>query len=187
MKTLKTPKGTELPLVNLKGKDYLQVAHRIQWFNEENPNFRIQTELLSVTDEQTIARTQVVILNNEGNIIKSATATKRETKKDFPDHTEKAETGSVGRALLMLGYGTQFALSDLDEGDRIVDSPMPTAKSAAALSVVTPENSTPVAATSTTTTSSVASATPVRKQSFRKAGATTASAVSNASDDLELG
>lgn len=182
MKTLKTPKGTELPLVNLKGKDYLQVAHRIQWFNEENPNFRIQTELLSVTDEQTIARTQVVILNEAGSIIKSATATKRETKKDFPDHTEKAETGSVGRALLMLGYGTQFALSDLDEGDRIVDSPMPTAKSAAPLSVVSSENSTPV--TSSSSAPTVAAATPVRKQSFRKAGAAPAQ---SSSDDMELG
>lgn len=186
MKTVKTPKGTELPLINLKGRDYLQVAHRIQWFNEENPNFRIVTELLSVTDEQTIARTQVIICDNDGKLIKSATATKRETKKDFPDHTEKAETGSVGRALLMLGYGTAFALSDLDEGDRIVDSPMPSAKSApATLSVVTADNSSPVSTSSTTSTSTVAPATPVRKQSFRKANSV-AAATSTSSDDLEL-
>jgi hypothetical protein len=31
----------------------------------------------------------------------------------------------VGRALAMLGYGTQFA-PELDEGDRIVDSPVET-------------------------------------------------------------
>ena len=34
MKTVQTPKGTVLPLTNLKGKDYLMVAYRIQWFNE---------------------------------------------------------------------------------------------------------------------------------------------------------
>ena len=36
---------------------------------------------------------------------------------------EKAETKAVGRALAMLGYGTQFA-PELDEGERIVDSPV---------------------------------------------------------------
>ena len=36
---------------------------------------------------------------------------------------EKSETGAIGRALANLGYGTQFA-PDLDEQDRIVDSPV---------------------------------------------------------------
>jgi ribosomal protein S27AE len=36
---------------------------------------------------------------------------------------EKAETGSVGRALSLCGYGTQFA-SELEEGQRIVDAPI---------------------------------------------------------------
>jgi hypothetical protein len=35
----------------------------------------------------------------------------------------KAETKAVGRALAMLGYGTQFA-PEMDEGERIVDSPV---------------------------------------------------------------
>ena len=46
-----------------------------------------------------------------------------ESVKDFGDYLEKAETKAVGRALAMLGYGTQFA-PELDEGDRIVDSPV---------------------------------------------------------------
>ncbi len=123
-KTVFTKKGTELPLVNLKGKDYLMVAYRIQWMNEEVPNFDINTELVSVDDEQTIARAQVVLKNEQGNVVKSATATKRETRKDFSDHTEKAETAAIGRALAMLGYGTQFAIADLDEGQRLADSPL---------------------------------------------------------------
>lgn len=123
-KTVTTPKGTALPLVNLKGKDYLMVGHRLQWFNEAETNFRIETDFLLVTDEQTVARAVVTVFDKEGKEIKRASATKRETKKDFPDHTEKAETSAVGRALAMLGYGTQFALSDLDEGDRLADSPI---------------------------------------------------------------
>ncbi len=123
-KTVKTPAGTELPLVNLKGKDYLMVGHRLQWFNEIEKNFDISTEFLLVTDEQTICKAHVVVKDIEGNVLRQAQATKRETKKDFPDHTEKAETSAIGRALAILGYGTQFALSDLDEGQRLADSPV---------------------------------------------------------------
>jgi hypothetical protein len=71
-------------------------------------------------------------MDKDGKVKKSATATKRETKKDFSDHTEKAETSAVGRALAMLGYGTQFALSDLDEGNRLADSPLSDIKSESA-------------------------------------------------------
>ena len=47
-----------------------------------------------------------------------------ETAKDFGDYAEKASTKSLGRALAMLGYGTQFA-AEMDEGERVVDSPVP--------------------------------------------------------------
>jgi hypothetical protein len=127
-KTLQTPAGTVLPLTNLKGKDYLMVAYRIQWMNEVTPNFEIVTEFPLVTDEQTIARAKVVLMDKDGKVVKSATATKRETKKDFSDHTEKAETAAIGRALAILGFGTQFAVADLDEGNRLADSPLETSK-----------------------------------------------------------
>lgn len=119
-----TAKGTELPLVTLKGKKYLMVAYRIQWMNEVVSRFEIKTNLIFVDDTQTIVKAQVSIFNEEGQLIKSAEATKRETKSDFSDHTEKAETGAIGRALALLGFGTQFALADLDEGTRIVDAPL---------------------------------------------------------------
>lgn len=125
-KTVKSPKGNDLPLTNLKGKDYLMVAYRIQWLNED-PNvgsFDIQTSFSQISDEQTVAHCKVILYDKEAKFLRAATATKRETKKDFPDHTEKAETSAVGRALAMLGYGTQFAISDLDEGNRLADSPL---------------------------------------------------------------
>jgi len=159
MKTVTTPKGTSLPLANLKGKDYLLVAHRLQWFNETETNFRIETDFILVTDEQTVARAVVTVFDKEGKEIKRASATKRETKKDFPDHTEKAETSAVGRALAMLGYGTQFAISDLDEGNRIVDSPLVDPK-AASVSVVNLET----AVNSTTSTKAGSFKKPVKKQ-----------------------
>lgn len=128
MKTLKTTKGTDLPLINLKGKDYLMVAYRLLWLTEDVERFNIVTDLPVLTDEQTVARATVQLFNKEGTLVRSATATKRETKKDFSDHTEKAETAAVGRALAMLGFGTQQALADLDEGSRLADAPLTSVK-----------------------------------------------------------
>jgi len=124
MKVFKTPKGTELPLLNLKGKDYLIVANRLLWFVEEVLNYSIETNFLTLTEETCVSHTSITIFDKEGRAQKRVTATKKETKKDFPDFIEKAETGSLGRALAYLGYGTQFAQQDMDEGTRLADSPL---------------------------------------------------------------
>lgn len=127
MKTVKTPKGTELPLIQLKGKDYLQVAHRLQWFNEVESSFEIKTEIIRAEKDESIVKATIFVFSNKlgcNEIVKSSSATKREDAKGFADHLEKAETGAIGRALALLGYGTQFAVADLDEGSRVVDSPV---------------------------------------------------------------
>lgn len=118
MNKVKTKAGTELPLRNLQGKDYLEVAYRVLWMREEHPEWAIQTEFLSLTE--TVAIAKATILDGSGKII--AQGTKMETQKGFFDFVEKSETGSVGRALALCGYGTQFA-QELDEGERIVDAP----------------------------------------------------------------
>lgn len=121
---MKTSKGTELELINLKGKQYLPVAQRLIWFREDKPTWGIETQIMAEKDS---AMARAVIKDDAGKII--ATAHKTETLKGFPDYIEKAETGAVGRALALCGYGTQFALSDLDEGERIVDAPVGGVKS----------------------------------------------------------
>ena len=126
--TFKTNKGTELPLMNLKGKPYLQVAHRFVMLNDDTQRFVIKTEFPVLTSEETVCHAHVIICNEIGEAVRQATGTKRETKKDFADHTEKAETGAIGRALAMLGYGTQFAVQDMDEGERLADAPVIPAK-----------------------------------------------------------
>ncbi len=119
MNSLKTLKGTELPLLNLKGKDYLQVAHRLVWFREEHPEWLLSSSFVRLDDQTSICKAE--IFDETGRL--RAVAHKREDLKHFPDFMEKSETGAIGRALAMIGYGTQFA-PDLDEGDRIVDSPI---------------------------------------------------------------
>ena len=127
-KTFKTQKGTELPLLNLKGKEYLQVMHRIQWFREEHPTGIIKTTMLAMNGEGTaeyaVFKAEIYIDTERGPLC-VASGHKKETRGGFEDFIEKAESGSIGRALAMCGFGTQFAADDLDEGDRLADSPAP--------------------------------------------------------------
>lgn len=129
MKTFKTPKGTELPLMDLKGKIYLQVAHRIVWFREEHPLGRIDTECVEKTDNYVIykATISIIVPSDPGNATyeytKLSDAVKQEYFENFADAHEKAQTGAIGRALALIGYGTQFT-SDLDEGERLADAPL---------------------------------------------------------------
>jgi hypothetical protein len=120
MKTFKTPKGTELPFLDLRGKQYLQVMHRLVWFREEHPKWTIKTALIESNENHSIFKAE--ILDDDDRLIQTGFG--REDAKHFPDHVEKAETKSIGRALAACGFGTQFA-PELDEGHRLADSPSP--------------------------------------------------------------
>ena len=141
-------------LMQLKSKqgsqDYLPVQWRLVWFRQDHPEGTIETEIVHLDlDKET--EEEVYVWNNEKRrsekIVKTAkgiaifratikdgeggiaTGTKMEKAASFPDFLEKAETGSIGRALAALGYGTQFA-PELNEQHRIVDSPVDRAPAA---------------------------------------------------------
>jgi hypothetical protein len=107
-------------MMSLKGKDYLQVAWRLVWFREEHPDWSIDTMPLEYDDQHAIFK---ALICDESGVLKSS-GHGSECRKDFTDFLEKAETKAVGRALAMLGYGTQFAADELDEGERIADTPI---------------------------------------------------------------
>lgn len=107
-------------LVDIKGKDYLPVAWRLVWFREEHPDWQIKTNIVDLFDNKGVIM-RARILDKQGNL--RAMAHKTETKQGFPDFIEKAETGAIGRALAMCGYGTQFE-PELNEGDRLADAPL---------------------------------------------------------------
>lgn len=108
-------------MMKLKGKDYLQVAWRLVWFrDQDSPKYGLSTELLEHGEDWAVFK--ATITDSDGKVV--STGHGSEAKRDFGDYLEKAETKAVGRALAMLGYGTQFAADELDEGERIVDSPI---------------------------------------------------------------
>jgi hypothetical protein len=142
----------EKHLMELQGKAYLEVKWRLVWFRQECPTGTIDTEEVIVDLDRAVeaeiptgnwipnpnrpgkkmpekmirrdngyARFRAVVTDGKGG---RATATKSENAASFPDYIEKAETGAVGRALAMLGYGTQFTGDELNEEHRIVDAPV---------------------------------------------------------------
>jgi hypothetical protein len=95
-------------LRQLRGKggasDYLDVKWRLVWLRSEHPDAHIATEHVTITSDLAIFKAQVSIPGGG-----SATGYGSETARDFGDFIEKAETKALGRALIALGYGTQFA------------------------------------------------------------------------------
>lgn len=118
--SFKTPKGTILRIDNLKGKDYLPANQRILWFREEHPDWCIETTPVKLDKDLSIFKCEIT--NAEGKLI--CTAHKSETPTGFRNHVEKAETGSISRALALCGYGTQFTGDEFEEGESLADTPI---------------------------------------------------------------
>ena len=122
---LKLPKNKKVMLSNGQVKwekveiDYLPVAPRIAWFRRDHPDWSIITKAIQSANKAVVMK--AIIKDATGKII--ATARKKETENGFHDYIEKAETGAVGRALAMCGYGTLQA-PEFDEGERLADTPV---------------------------------------------------------------
>jgi hypothetical protein len=128
---LKLPKTKKVSLPNGQVRfektetDYLPVAARIAWFRKDHPYWSIMTKVEKWGDKAVVMK--ATIKDMLGTVI--ATARKKETEVGFPDYIEKAETGAIGRALAMCGYGTLQA-PEFDEQDRLADSPVEKQKNA---------------------------------------------------------
>jgi hypothetical protein len=94
------------------GRQYLPVAARLIWFRTEHPDWGIETKAITIDVEKSYAIFESTVYDADGKLM--AKGTKMENIRGFGDWLEKAETGAIGRALAVCGYGTQFA-PDLDE------------------------------------------------------------------------
>lgn len=110
-------------LTEHRGRKYMEVKWRLLWLRTEHPDAVIETEETGSGGEGPDAwvtfRARVTIPGGG-----SATGHALQTRKDFPaGFFEKTETKALGRALVCLGYGTQFA-TEYDEDADNVQSPV---------------------------------------------------------------
>ena len=95
--------------IKLRGFMYLPIDKRLLWLRTEYPDAVIHTRDVVLNDSFAVFVCTVTLPNGA-----SSTAHGSETKGDFKDFVEKAETKAIGRAVANLGYGIQFA-EDPDE------------------------------------------------------------------------
>lgn len=93
--------------------DYLEVKWRLVWLRDTHPDAVIETEAISISERLAVFKATVTLANGA-----RATGHGSEDPQGFREYIEKAETKAVGRALGMLGFGTQFCGDELDEGVR---------------------------------------------------------------------
>jgi len=110
--------------INIKGKQYVQVADRILYFNETYPNGHISTELVKYEDKQIIVKAHV---HPDSTIARIFTGYAQEIEGDgYINKTsalENAETSAVGRALAMMGIGVIDSIASIDEINKANNRP----------------------------------------------------------------
>ncbi|MBA2363960.1 MAG: hypothetical protein H0V86_10555 [Chloroflexia bacterium] len=110
-------------LTEHRGRKYLEVKWRLLWLRTEQPDAVIETEEVASGEDWVKFRSRVTLPDGG-----SATGHAYQTQQDMPTGWyEKGETKSLGRALVCLGYGTQFATEFDDDTGNIqnpVDDPI---------------------------------------------------------------
>lgn len=105
----------ELPRVDVKGKAYSMVAARVQAFRKLIPGGAITTEILSLEGDRVVMRATVA--DEAGRVLASGMAFE-ERGSSYINKTsfiENCETSAVGRALGMLGIGSESNMASAEE------------------------------------------------------------------------
>jgi hypothetical protein len=100
-------------IVNIHGKEYQTVAYRVGKFREKYPDWTLQTDIVTRTDECVVMK--AAILNAEGRVISTGHSEeyRADGKINATSALENSETSAIGRALAALGLGgTEFASAD---------------------------------------------------------------------------
>lgn len=107
---------TNLPTINIKGKEYVLVKDRISHFNEICPNGAIQTERISDWDKEIIKATVIPDCDKPARFFTGYSQAKRgDGYINQTSALENAETSAVGRALAFMGIGIIDSIASADE------------------------------------------------------------------------
>ena len=99
----------KLATVNIKGKEYVEVKTRVQWFRKNIENGCIKTDHVFFDGETIMCQTEILI---DGKLVATGMAheEKNASAINKTSFVEICETSSVGRALGMYGIGIESSV-----------------------------------------------------------------------------
>lgn len=101
--------------VEIKGKNYVCVAARVAAFREICPEGSITTDIIEMKDG--IVTMKTTVADETGRVLATGMAHEKESSSyiNKTSYIENCETSSVGRALGMLGIGSDEQISSAEE------------------------------------------------------------------------
>jgi deoxycytidylate deaminase len=97
-------------IVNIRGKEYMTVALRVQHFREVHPDWSIVTQIVHRDADEVVM--VATILNEQNRIIATGHAEEKRKASQINSTSalENCETSAIGRALAGAGFGgSEFA------------------------------------------------------------------------------
>ena len=104
-----------LKKTNIKGKEYVDVANRIQAFRQMFPEGRIETEILK--HENGTVLFKATVCSVDGRILATGHAFENQNASmiNKTSYIENCETSAIGRALGNLGIGSTQSIASVEE------------------------------------------------------------------------
>lgn len=105
----------DISTIPYKNKKYAMVVARVQRFREICPSGTIDTEVVEINNEHVVI--QAKVSDEKGHLLASGTAEERKgsSQVNNTSYVENCETSAVGRALGMLGIGSEENMASADE------------------------------------------------------------------------
>ena len=107
--------NAEISFIDVKGKNYADVANRVKAFRKLFPNGGINTEIVSLTDGVCVMTAKCY--DEKGQMLSSGTAYEKEGSSfiNKTSYIENCETSAVGRALGFIGIGVENDIASVQE------------------------------------------------------------------------
>lgn len=107
--------NSEMPKTDIKGKNYATVPARVAAFRQMCPMGSITTEIISL--EAGVVTMRTTVKDEAGNVLSTGLAQEKEGSSyiNKTSFIENCETSAVGRALGMLGIGSDADIATAEE------------------------------------------------------------------------
>lgn len=105
----------QLKTMNIRGKEYVEVAERLRYLRENHPELRVSTEILKMDDDQVVFRASLYDAQDHLLATGHAHEEKAASRINATSYVENAETSAVGRCLGMWGIGLLGGVASADE------------------------------------------------------------------------